>query len=90
MEGIKMSEKTLATIDSVLNIPAGVEKIFENQHIHLDAGIKCEGTLIFKNCTIEPASTLNSDSNKNRFVPAVQELTAYLEPIVSAWELSAN
>lgn len=85
-----MSEKTLATIDSVLNIPAGVEKIFENQHIHLDAGIKCEGTLIFKNCTIEPSPTLNSDSNKNRFVPAVQELTAYLEPIVSAWELSAN
>ena len=61
-----MSEKTLATIDSVLNIPAGVEKIFENQHIHLDAGIKCEGTLIFKNCTIEPSPTLNSDSNKNR------------------------
>ena len=47
-----MSEKTVITIDCALNISAGKEKVFENQHIVLDAGIKCEGTLIFKNCTI--------------------------------------
>lgn len=61
-----MSEKTVITIDCALNISAGKEKVFENQHIVLDAGIKCEGTLIFKNCTIEPAPALNNDGSKNR------------------------
>lgn len=61
-----MSEKTMVTIDCGLIIPEDSEKVFENQHIHLNAGIKCEGTLIFKNCTIEPAPILNSDSSKNR------------------------
>lgn len=61
-----MSEKTVVTIDCGLSIPAGKEKVFENQYIHLEAGIKCDGTLIFRNCTIEPSPNLNSNDSKKR------------------------
>ena len=47
-----MSEKTVITIDSGLIVSENEEKIFENQHIRLEAGIECKGTLILKNCTI--------------------------------------
>ena len=43
-----MPEKTIATIDLDLIIPKDEEKVFENQHIRLEAGIGCDGTLIFK------------------------------------------
>ena len=42
-----MSEKTVAAIDLDLIIPEDMEKVFENQHIRLEAGIECDGTLIF-------------------------------------------
>ncbi len=60
-----MSEKMMVTIESGLVIPEGSEKVFENQHIRLEAGIECRGTLIFKNCTIEPCAKLESKMGKN-------------------------
>lgn len=61
-----MSEKIAITIDTNVIVAEGEEKVFENQYIQLEAGIKCNGTLIFKNCTIEPSSDLNNDSSKKR------------------------
>ena len=59
-----MTEKTMVTIDSGLIIPEDSEKIFENQHICLEAGIECKGTLIFRNCTIEPCANLQSKNGR--------------------------
>ncbi len=59
-----MSEKTIVTIDCGLIIPEDSEKVFENQHIRLEAGIECKGTLIFKNCTIEPCAKLESKNGR--------------------------
>jgi len=61
-----MSEKTMVTIDCDLIIPEGVEKIFENQHITLVAGIKCNGKLIFRDCEIEPVTTQSDSKGKRR------------------------
>jgi len=59
-----MSEKTMVTIDCGLIIPEDSEKVFENQHIRLEAGIECKGTLIFRNCTIEPCAKLESKNGR--------------------------
>ena len=61
-----MSEKTMVTIDCDLIIPEGVEKVFENQHITLVAGIKCNGKLIFRDCEIEPVTAQNDSKGKRR------------------------
>lgn len=55
-----MSERTVLVIDYDIVIPEGKEKLFEDQHIRLTGGIKCEGRLVFKNCVIEPAPDVNS------------------------------
>ena len=60
-----MPEKTIVTIDCDLIIPEGEEKVFENQHIRLEAGIECKGTLIFKSCTIEPCTNLERKRGRN-------------------------
>lgn len=59
-----MPEKTMITIDSGLVIPEGSEKVFENQHVRLEAGIECKGTLIFRNCIIEPCAKLGSTNGR--------------------------
>ena len=59
-----MPEKTIATIDLDLIIPKDEEKVFENQHIRLEAGIGCDGTLIFKNCTIEPCANMERKTGR--------------------------
>lgn len=59
-----MPEKTLVTIDCDLVIPEDKEKVFENQHIRLEAGIQCNGKLIFRNCTIEPCTSVNSETER--------------------------
>lgn len=59
-----MPEKAMVIIDSGLIIPENSEKIFENQHIRLEAGIECKGTLIFRNCTIEPCAKLESKNGR--------------------------
>lgn len=59
-----MSEKAMVTIDRGLIIPEDSEKIFENQYVRLEAGIECKGTLIFRNCTIEPCATLESKNGR--------------------------
>jgi len=59
-----MSEKTKVTIESGLVIPEGSEKVFENQHICLEAGIECKGTLTFRNCTIESCAKLESKNGR--------------------------
>lgn len=59
-----MSEKAMVTIDSGLIILENSEKIFENQHIRLEAGIECKGTLIFRNCIIEPCAKLESKNGR--------------------------
>ena len=59
-----MPEKTVATIDLDLIIPEDKEKVFENQHIRLEAGIECDGTLIFKNCTIEPCANMERKTGR--------------------------
>ena len=61
-----MAEKTMVTIDCDLIIPEGAEKVFENQHIMLEAGIKCNGKLIFKDCEIEPIATQSGNGGKRR------------------------
>lgn len=59
-----MSEKTVTTIDSGLVISKNEEKVFENQHLRLEAGIECKGTLILRNCTIEPCAKLESKNGR--------------------------
>lgn len=59
-----MPERAMITIDSGLVIPEESEKVFENQHIRLEAGIECKGTLIFRNCTIEPCAKLGSKNGR--------------------------
>ncbi len=59
-----MGEKTTTTIDFGIVIAEGQEKVFENQHIRLEAGIECNGRLIFKNCTLESCANLESRSGK--------------------------
>ena len=59
-----MPEKTIATIDLDLIIPKDEEKVFENQHIRLEAGIECDGTLIFKNCTIESCANMEHKTGR--------------------------
>lgn len=61
-----MAEKTMVTIDCNLIIPEGTEKVFENQHITLEAGIRCNGKLIFKDCEIEPIATQSSNGGNRR------------------------
>lgn len=61
-----MSEKTMVTIDCDIIIPEETEKTFENQHITLVAGIKCNGKLIFRNCEIEPITTQSDSKGKRR------------------------
>ena len=61
-----MAEKTMVTIDCDIIIPEEAEKTFENQHITLVAGIKCNGKLIFRNCEIEPITTQSDSKGKRR------------------------
>lgn len=49
-----MPEKKMVTIDSDITIPEGEEKIFENQHIQIGAEVAVSGSLIFKDCALEP------------------------------------
>ena len=59
-----MPEKTMITIDRGFAIPEGSEKVFENQHVRLEAGIECKGTLIFRNRIIEPCAKLGSTNGR--------------------------
>lgn len=59
-----MPERAMITIDSGLVITEESEKVFENQHIRLEAGIECKGALIFRNCTIEPCAKLGSKNGR--------------------------
>ena len=59
-----MAEKTPVTIDCELVIATDQEKVFENQYIRLEAGIRCLGKLTFINCTIEPCANLESKSGR--------------------------
>lgn len=75
-----MSEKELVTIDCDLTIPEGVEKVFENQHITLNAGIRCNGKLIFRDCEIEPGSTQSGSKEGRRACkPGRIEISGTLE-----------
>lgn len=60
-----MSEKNTVTIDCELTVPNGEEKVFENQYIRLETDMKCDGTLIFRNCTIEPSACIRIGINGN-------------------------
>lgn len=59
-----MSERAVVTINPALVISGSEEKVFENQHLRLEAGIECKGTLILRNCTIEPCATLESKNGR--------------------------
>lgn len=75
-----MSEKTMVTIDCDIIISEGTEKVFENQHILLEAGIRCNGKLIFRNCEIEPVATQSvSKGNRRACKPGCIEVSGALQ-----------
>jgi len=75
-----MSEKQVVTLDCDLIVPEDVEKVFENQHIRLEAGIKCDGKMIFKDCEIEPISIgYGRKSGRNACIPGCFKVIGTLE-----------